>query len=157
MSNDEPRGQYYPALTLESPTTPKQRARNYALYLRLRDGTPQEERTGTRDGVGLHVFQFEIPTASCHASSIGGEPTLSFSLARDGECYRRLLSYISDHFPNGCDADDEVERLTKDRDALAEQFRSAARLLHKAMTGGNITTTDWSLAESLFGLAEIER
>ena len=107
----EQRGRWVPVLLLESNTTPTQRARNYALYLRLRDGIPVDERKTSRDGVGLHLFQFEVPIRSCTYWDGAGEPSYMFRLDKDGECYRRLLSYITDHFPDDCDADTEVERL----------------------------------------------
>lgn len=115
-------GKWVPALVLESNTTPRQRARNYALYLRLRDGIPTGERKSSRDGVGLHVFGFEIPTSSVTAGFRGDEHTLSFRLDKDGECYRRLLSYITDHFFDDCDADVEADRLR----AECERLRAIA-------------------------------
>lgn len=119
---------WVPAITLEAQATPEQRARNYALYLRLRDGTPEAERLGTRDGVGLHVFTFEVPAADCamdnsYSQKAGGMvPHWSFRLDRDSECYRRLLSYISDHFDTKCDADEEVVRLRAEVADLRERL-----------------------------------
>lgn len=106
---DDTRGTWVPALVIQSPATPKQRARNYALYARLRDGTPPEQRTGSRDGVGLHVFVFEVPIERCSIEM----RTVTFRLDKSDECYRRLLSYISDHFPTKCDADHSVDELRK--------------------------------------------
>lgn len=123
---DEPRGEWKPTLVIESPCTPKQRARNYALYSRLYYGVPPEERTGeSREGIGLHVFQFSVPLADC---SIGGPgPEVSFRLKPDGECLRRLCSYITDHFDTKCDADDEVERLTAENAALRAELAEVRR------------------------------
>lgn len=149
MSTDETRGHYVKALVIESPTTPKQRARNYALYLRLRDGTPVEERSGTRDGVGLNVFGFEVPLASMSmGSSSTGEPSMSFRLDKNGECYRRLLSYISDHFPYSCDADDEVAALTAERDAAVADMEAAEQRM-AGVLDGTFATKDETAAREI--------
>lgn len=109
---------WVPALVLESQATPEQSARNYKLYTRLRDGTPVAERTGSRDGVGLHVFVFEVPLVDCQIY----RDEITFRLGKESECYRRLLSYISDHFDTKCDADDEVKRLRAEVQMLRERL-----------------------------------
>lgn len=96
MSNEtnSERGQWVPALVLESPTTPQQRERNYAFYVRIRDGVEGDYRQS-----GLKSFVFEVPASSC---TVGGKPPhFTFRLDR-------------------CDADDEVERLN----GLARQFHA---------------------------------
>lgn len=98
---------WVPALVIESKTTPQQRERNRALYLRLRDGQISP-RTGVQE-VGLSSFVYDVPIERLSVGPAG--KSFSFRLDKSDECFRRLLSVISDHFDERCDADDEVERL----------------------------------------------
>lgn len=107
MEPAEPEMRWVPALVIESKATPQQRARNFALYQRLRDGQVSP-RNGIQEN-GLSGFVYDVPIERL---SIGpGGRSFSFRLQKDDECFRRLLSVISDHFDTKCDADDEVEHL----------------------------------------------
>lgn len=139
--SEESRGEYVPALVIESRVTPEQRERNYALYSRLYHGVPPEKRTGeSREGIGLHMFQFSVPIEDV---SIGMRE-VSFRLNPESECLRRLCSYISDHFDSSCAADadharcvhalrrllpllDKLGYLTHEEQAAVREARLAAK------------------------------
>ena len=113
MSNDtEPHGEWVPALRIESTTTPRQRARNFAFYERIRDGVPGDFRQS-----GLKSFVFEVPSDRCEvgpASPSNGHRThFSFRLDPESDCYRRLVSYIVGHTASDCDADHSVDQLRR--------------------------------------------
>jgi hypothetical protein len=99
--------EWVPVLVLDSGVTVQQRGRNRDIYQRLRNGVPEEERCGLRGGP-LHHMVFEIPVGSV---SFGPYGTISFRLDPDGDCFRRLLSCITDALPLRCAADDEVAAL----------------------------------------------
>lgn len=96
---------WVPALVIGGETTDRQRQRNRETLQRLRDG----DGRGMLRGSGLAGFVFDEPIERL---SVGpGGKTFSFRLDKGCESFRRLLSVIADHFPDRCDADDEVERL----------------------------------------------
>lgn len=112
---DQPR--WVPVLAIGGETTPKQRARNYALYQRLKDG----DGTSDYKAAGLSGFVFEVPSSSVTfgGNTVDGKPgALTFRLDKESDCFRRLLHVITDHFDTKCDADDEVERLRSGLDAV---------------------------------------
>jgi hypothetical protein len=109
--SDETRGTYVKALVFEAEATPQQRNRNYAFYLRIRDGVDGDHRQS-----GLKSFVFEVPVDSCSGvgnswTKEGMKPHFSFRLDPESDCYRRLCSYIVGHTDAKCDADDEAEKL----------------------------------------------
>lgn len=102
--DDTPR--WVPVLTIGGETTPEQRARNFALYQRLKDGF--DDPRGFRDR-GLSSFVYDVPIERL---SLGpGAQSFSFRLDKEDECFRRLLRVITNYFDERCDADDEVARL----------------------------------------------
>lgn len=104
--NNETRGQFYPAITIDGGTTVPQRQRNIATYQRLRDGEPGNYRAG-----GIRQFVFDVPVPD--VESIGGPPpgTVTFRLKPGSECHDRLISYITEHFAASDPVDGEVELL----------------------------------------------
>jgi hypothetical protein len=94
--------QWVHALTLGGETSPAQRARNFTLYLCLKDGDPSDYRAR-----GLDKFVYVVPAEQARVT--GND--LTFMLRPTDECYARLLHVIADHFDTKCDADDEVIRL----------------------------------------------
>lgn len=96
---------WVPVLEIGGEATLLQRARNAALYRRLRDG----DGTGDFKSSGLAGFVYEVPIERLRFSPKGD--SFSFRLEETDECFTRLLHVISDHFDTKCDADDEVTRL----------------------------------------------
>lgn len=122
MSNGA--AEWVPALVIGGETTPQQRQRNFALYQRLRDGA-----IGVRGGAGgLSGFVYDVPIE--RLSLAPGAASFSFRLAKDDECFRRLLSVVTDHFPSECEVDDENAKLREQvacLQARVNDLESAAR------------------------------
>lgn len=123
MADEQPWGQWVSALRIGVGVTPTQRARNYVLYKRIRDGAPEEERHGMRGGP-LHEFVYVVPLSGCTVDALGTE--LTFRLDRRSETYDRLCRSITDCFPNSDPVDAIAAQL---RDALLEVLASSATKL----------------------------
>ena len=102
MSTETKESKWVYALTLGGETTPQQRARNRALYQRLRDGF--DDPSGFRDN-GLSMFVYDVPIERLSLGPAG--ESFSFRLDKNDECFYRLLHVIADYFDERCDADDE--------------------------------------------------
>jgi hypothetical protein len=127
MSEDEPKGQWYPALVLGGETTPQQRARNRDLYQRLKNGVPEAEQSGLRGGP-LHQFVFDVPAEIVR---IGPRGEVTFRLRPADECYRRLLNCIIDACPIRDEVDDKLAAAESAHDAALGLLREAVPLLAK--------------------------
>lgn len=127
-------GTWVPALVLESPVTPQQRARNFAFYQRIRDGVEGDYRQG-----GLKQFVFEVPLDSCSVGpaspSNGHRSHVTFRIDPASDCYRRLVSYIVGHTDVKCDADDRVEYLTKRVEQLLGKLDKACAMVRALYAG----------------------
>lgn len=123
------RSEWRPALVIGGEASIPQRARNFAFYKRLQDGTPGSLREG-----GLKDFVFNVPMPD--VLSIGGpEPgEVTFRLKPESDCYDRLVRYVVDHCATNDPVDAEVERLkelvnrTLDERNAAMRFETALRM-----------------------------